>query len=121
MITEVEIKGKKRLVYMVKRGTVNDVVIIADTLDYVDANRLNDMSNKGGELMKTMRDTTLDNGKNALKTYKDLLIVVPHPEPVGEKVAASGEDEAPKTKTPTKKKKKRSTKKKKKKTTNPES
>ena len=35
------------------------------------------MESEGGELMRVMRDTTLDNGMNALDMYKHILRTVP--------------------------------------------
>jgi len=78
------INGKDRGCFVVKKGEVCDIVIPIDSLAYVDMRRLHKMESKGDELMRTMRETTLDNGKNALKLYADILIDVRHPEPTHE-------------------------------------
>lgn len=78
---EVEIKGKRELCFLVKRGEVNDIVIPLKDIIAVDYKRLADMENEGGELMKTMRETTLDNGKNALVQYQHLLVTVQKEQP----------------------------------------
>jgi len=70
---------KERLCFLVKKGEVSDIVIPADILSPIDYKRLHEMEAQGGEMMRVMRDTTLDNGLNALVTYQDLLIVVPNP------------------------------------------
>ena len=82
---EVEIDGLKRYCFLVKRGEVNNIVIPLDALLHVDYKRLQEMEAQGGELMKALRDTKLDNGLNALMVYQHLFKVVPvkrKPEPV---------------------------------------
>lgn len=74
---EVEIKGKRKLCFLVKKGEVNDIVIPLDSLVGIDYKRLSEMESQGGDLMKTMRETTLSNGKNALVQYQTILITVP--------------------------------------------
>lgn len=76
MMVEKEVKGTMRLCFMVKQGEANDVVIPIDYLQGIDYKRISEIEAKGGELMKAMRETSLDNGRNALDQYKDLLCVV---------------------------------------------
>ncbi|MBT8449168.1 MAG: hypothetical protein KJO69_05735 [Gammaproteobacteria bacterium] len=47
-----------------------------DSLADIDIKRFHNMEAEGGELMRVMRDTTLDNGMNALKMYENLLRTV---------------------------------------------
>ena len=81
---EANIKNKKRLCFLLKNGEANKIVIPVDYLQPVDFSRLKEMESKGGELMRTMRDTTLSNGVNALDQYKDIICVVPNEEPAKE-------------------------------------
>lgn len=84
-MVEIEIKGKRTLCFMVKRGEANDIVIPFDSLAPIDYQRISKLQAEGGELMKVMRDTTLDNGNNALSQYRDLLVVVNKPTPKEDK------------------------------------
>lgn len=76
---EVEMKGKRRLCFLVKQGEAANVVIPIESLTRIDYERINAMESKGGELMRTMRETTLDNGMNALVQYQNLLMVIEKP------------------------------------------
>lgn len=69
---EFVIKGQRKICFLVKKGTVKDIVIPVDGLAPIDYKRLYEMEKRGGELMRVMRDTTLDNGVNALVMYKDM-------------------------------------------------
>jgi len=79
---EREINGKKRLCFLVKKGEASDIVIPIEYLQKIDYKRLSEMEAQGGELMRTMRDTELDNGANALVTYQNLLVAVQNVNPV---------------------------------------
>lgn len=85
---EMKINGRNQLCFLVKRGEKKDVVIPIDSLVRVDYKRISEMEAQGGELMRVMRDTTLDNGVNALVMYKDLLVVVDRAAPASQNVAA---------------------------------
>jgi len=74
---EFVIKGKRKLCFIVKLGALNDIVVTYDSLAPVDLKRFLEMEKQGGDLMRVMRDTTLDNGVNALNMYEALLITVP--------------------------------------------
>lgn len=71
------INGKRKLCYLLKKGEKNDIVIPFDSLADIDVKRMHEMDSQGGELMRVMRDTKLDNGNNALAQYKDLIRSVP--------------------------------------------
>jgi len=71
------VNGKKKLCFLVKNGDVADIVIPVDSLIGTDYKRFQNMEAQGGEMMRVMRDTTLDNGLNALVTYQDLLVIIP--------------------------------------------
>jgi hypothetical protein len=74
---EFVIKGKTKLCFVLKEGELNDIVVTYDSLAPIDLKRFYEMESQGGDLMRVMRDTTLDNGVNALKMYEDLLVPVP--------------------------------------------
>jgi hypothetical protein len=76
-MVEVEYNGKKVLSFLVRRGDVNLIIIPIDGLLPVDYRRLSNLEAQGGEMMRVMRDTTLDNGKNALAMYEPLFKIVP--------------------------------------------
>lgn len=98
---EYTINGKKKICYVVKKGDVNDVVIAQESLQWVDMKRIEQMEAQGGELMRVMRDTVLDNGTNALSLYKDLLRVVPNPRAVVKESSSDGEKEESSSETTT--------------------
>lgn len=75
-MVEVEYNGKRVLSFLVKRGDKNLIVIPIDGLLPVDYKRLSQLEAQGGELMRVMRDTILDNGKNALAMYEPLFKIV---------------------------------------------
>lgn len=74
---EFDIKGKRKLCFVVKSGALNDIVVPYESLATIDLKRFMDMEKQGGDLMRVMRDTTLDNGVNALIMYEGLLQTVP--------------------------------------------
>lgn len=76
---EYMINGKKRICFLVKKGEANDIVVDFDSLSRIDQKRFFEMESHGGELMRVMRDTTLDNGVNALVMYKDLFRIIEVP------------------------------------------
>jgi hypothetical protein len=90
------INGKRKLCYLLKKGEKNDIVIPFDSLADVDVRRLHDMEAQGGELMRVMRDTKLDNGNNALLQYRDLIQTVPVEQPKTASAAPGGALEAEK-------------------------
>lgn len=70
---ELNLDGRKRLVFILKEDIGATIVIPVDVLQPVDYKRLKEMEKQGGELMKVMRDTKVDNGRNALELYKELI------------------------------------------------
>lgn len=78
---EVEIEGKRKLCFLIRKGEKNYIVIPIDGMLSIDYKRISDMESQGGDLMRVMRDTTLDNGKNALSLYQDTFKVVPIKKP----------------------------------------
>ena len=91
---EFVIKGKRKLCFVVKHGALNDIVVTYESLANIDLKRFMDMEKQGGDLMRVMRDTTLDNGVNALIMYEGLLQTVP----VEKKLIDGKVDESPATK-----------------------
>jgi hypothetical protein len=87
---EKTINGKRKLCYLLRKGEKNDIVIPFDSLADVDIRRFHDMEAQGGELMRVMRDTKLDNGNNALYQYQDLIISVPVKQTAQAQPAAGG-------------------------------
>jgi hypothetical protein len=79
---QIKIGNKDRLCFLVKDGEVNRIVIPIDNLGPIDYQRISKLEAKGGELMRAMRDETLDNGINALVQYQHLLVTVPKPNAV---------------------------------------
>lgn len=73
---EMAIDGRKRLVFVLKEDVGATIVIPIDVLSPVDYKRLKEAEAQGGEMLKTLRDTQLDNGRNALALYKNLITVV---------------------------------------------
>lgn len=72
---EMNLDGRKRLVFVLKEDVGATIVIPVDVLLPTDYKRLKALEAQGGELMKVMRDTRLDNGRNALDLYKGLIQV----------------------------------------------
>lgn len=90
MLKEFNVKSENQLCFLVKEGEVNDIVLPIKYLQPVDYRRITKMEEVGGELMKVMRDTTLENGVNALIQFQHLL--TPVLKPVVEKVAEKKKD-----------------------------
>ena len=78
---EFEIGKLKKLCFVVKKGTAKNIVVPYDNLADIDKKRFFDMEKQGGELMRVMRDTMLDNGVNALVMYADMLVELDVPAP----------------------------------------
>ena len=76
MLKEFTVKGKRQLSFVVKEGVAADIVIPLDYLQPIDYRRLVKMEEAGGELMKVMRDTKLDNGKDAIIQFQELFVTV---------------------------------------------
>ena len=76
-MVEVEYNGKKVLSFLVRRGDKNLIIIPIDGLLPIDYRRLSNLEAQGGEMMRVMRDTILENGKNALAMYEPLFKIVP--------------------------------------------
>jgi len=70
--------------FVLKDDTAAMVVIPLRKLMPVDYQRLKAIQAKGGEMLKAMRDETLDNGRNALKQYEPLFEIVRKAEPQSE-------------------------------------
>ncbi len=101
---EFVIKGKTKLCFLLKEGELNDIVVTYDSLAPIDLKRFFEMEKQGGDLMRVMRDTTLDNGVNALKMYEDLLVPVPVPVEVESKDVITVSTDVSKTPVQVKKK-----------------
>jgi len=71
---EFQIGTLKKLCFVVKKGTAKNIVVPYDNLADIDKKRFFEMEKQGGELMRVMRDTMLDNGVNALVMYADMLV-----------------------------------------------
>ena len=113
---EFQIGSMKKLCFVVKKGEVKNIVVPHDNLADIDLKRFFDMEKQGGELMRVMRDTTLDNGVNALVMYADMLVDVDNPQAVKakevkeEKVTAKSESSDDEDKTEDEPKKERKSK-----------
>ena len=101
---EFQIGQTKKLCFLVKKHTTDvgkDIVVPYDNLADIDKKRFFDMEKQGGEMMRVMRDTTLDNGVNALVMYADMLVEVELPKQAVKKaepekvVKESKSDETP--------------------------
>lgn len=90
---EFKIGEAKKLCFLVKKGTAKNIVVPFDSLADIDKKRFFDMEKQGGELMRVMRDTTLDNGVNALVMYADLLVDVDVPKATKVTEAPTKEEE----------------------------
>lgn len=77
------IDGKRKAVFVLEEGPAAYIVIEFPKLIHVDYRRLKPLSEKaekqGMSMMKLMSETRLDNGKNALAMYKDIITVVYKP------------------------------------------
>lgn len=73
---EFQIGTLKKLCFVVKKGTAKNIVVPYDNLADIDKKRFFEMEKQGGELMRVMRDTMLDNGVNALVMYADMLVEI---------------------------------------------
>ena len=82
MLKEYLHNDQMKLCFVVKEGEAADIAIPVNSLAPVDYKRIVEMETRGGELMKVMRDTVLDNGMNALVQYQSLFITIPKPKKV---------------------------------------
>lgn len=72
----IKIDGRTQRVFVLKETEDSLVYIPVKALFLVDYERFRDMEEKGGELLKTMMNTTLDNGRNALVQYDNIIQVL---------------------------------------------
>lgn len=91
MMKEYFVNNEQQLCFVVKEGDVNDIVLPMKYLAVTDYRRVIEMEEKGGELMKVMRETNLDNGNNALVQFQTLFVTFKNPKSV---VTAASEEEA---------------------------
>lgn len=73
---DVRIDGKLQRVFVLKETEKRLVYIPVRSLMEVDYIRLIDMEKKGGDLLKVMTETKLDNGRNALVQYDNIIQVM---------------------------------------------
>ena len=76
-MVEIELNGKKEFAYLVKKGEVNNIVLPFNRLSLIDYKRIKAIAARSGEFMTNLRETTLDNGVNALVLYSGLFISIP--------------------------------------------
>lgn len=74
---KVIVEGRMALCFVLAEGEANKIVIPLESLLNVDYHRLLPLEKKGGNMLKLMLNTKLDNGVNCLQMYKDLIRVVP--------------------------------------------
>ena len=72
-------KGMPERCFVLKDDIAATIVIPFKKLMPVDYQRLKAIQAKGGEMLKAMRDETLENGRNALKQYEPLIDVIYKP------------------------------------------
>lgn len=72
-----KISGQTRKIniraFVLKDGEAATIYIPVSKLGGIDYRRLKEIEEKGGEMLTTMRDTKLSNGKNALALYQNLI------------------------------------------------
>lgn len=86
---KVIVDGKPELCFVLAEGTVNKIVIPLESLLNIDYHRLLPLEKKGGNMLKLMLNTRLENGVNCLHMYKELIRVIPIVKSVAsEKVSA---------------------------------
>ncbi len=73
---DMKIDGRTERCFILKDDAAATIVIPISKLMPVDFRRLRDIENKGGEMMQQMRDANLDNGRNAIKQYEPLFVIV---------------------------------------------
>lgn len=72
----INIDGKPNKVFVLKETKDSLVYIPVKALFRVDYERLVELEKQGGELLKVMQKTTLDNGRNALVQYDNVIQVL---------------------------------------------
>lgn len=70
------IDGRLTKVFVLKETEDSIVYIPLTHLGLIDYKRLIDIESQGGEMLTAMRKTTLDNGRNALQQYDDVIQVL---------------------------------------------
>lgn len=73
---DIRINGRTQRVFVLKETAERIVYIPVKALHHVDYIRLKDIAAKGGVMLDRMADTTLDNGRNALVQYDDIIQVM---------------------------------------------
>lgn len=73
---KIRINGKMENVFVLKDSEEAMVYIPLSALQKVDYDRLVKMEEAGGEMLATLRKTKLDNGRNALAMYDDIIQVI---------------------------------------------
>ncbi len=73
---DIRINGRNQRVFVLKETDERVVYIPVKALHHVDYIRLKDIEAKGGVMLDRMSETTLDNGRNALVQYDDLIQVL---------------------------------------------
>ena len=96
MMKEYFVNNEQQLCFVVKEGDAVDIVLPMKYLANVDYRRVVGMEERGGELMKVMRETSLENGNNALVQFQTLFVQYKKP-----KVAQAASEDNPEAKTAT--------------------
>lgn len=89
---DVRIDGKLQRVFVLKEKEDRIVYIPVKALHRKDYERLKDIEQRGGEMMKEMHKTTLDNGRNALELYDNIIQVVKLGAGTGKRLRKPDED-----------------------------
>lgn len=84
--------GSIRRCFVLKEGPAATIAIPLRKLMAVDFRRLKTIEAQGGEMLKTMRDWKLDNGRNALKQYEPLIEVIHNPQFKRDKIRREQEE-----------------------------
>ena len=72
---DIRINNKLQRVFVLKKTDESVVYIALKSLTRVDYDRLLEIEAKGGEMLTQMRKEKLDNGRNALALYDDVIQV----------------------------------------------
>lgn len=72
----INVDGRPAKVFVLKETKDSIVYIPVKALFRVDYERLLELEKQGGELLKTMQKTTLENGRNALVQYDNVIQVL---------------------------------------------
>lgn len=73
---DIRVEGRLQRVFVLKETDERIVYVPLKSLTRKDYERLLDIEGKGGEMLTEMRRTTLDNGRNALSQYDNIIQVV---------------------------------------------